>query len=299
MTRPTDPSTQAAEKIPLGGLVRYRTAAGPVTGVIHDDGEARIALVDGQHFSDLPALLEASRGDARRIVAGQAIDPSAELLAPLARPRKIICVGQNYLGHVQEGGRAAGPAYPDLFAKWDNALAGPYDVLPLPRESAQVDFEAELAVVVGRTCRRVRRRDAADVVFGFTAANDGSVRDFQFHTGQRTAGKAWDRLTPIGPAVVPAARLGGVRPDLVVSGALNGVTMQRDRTSNLLFDVPELIAYITTFLTLEPGDLILTGTPEGVGAVREPVVYLRDGDEFTVTIDGIGSLRNRYEREEP
>jgi acylpyruvate hydrolase len=281
------------------GLGRLRTRDGCVA--IHytpGDAVGHVALVDGESFDDLPALLEAAGGNAAAIDRGAevAVDES-DLLAPLGRPRKIICVGQNYIDHVKEGGRDDGPAHPDLFAKWDNALAGPYDTLPLPPESDQIDYEAELAVVIGTRCRRVPADRVGEVVFGYTAANDGSVRDFQFHTGQRTAGKAWDRLTPIGPVVVPASSLGDAEPDLAIQGLLNGQVMQDDRTSSLLFGVPDLIAYITTFMTLEPGDLILTGTPAGVGLVRQPPVLLRDGDTFEVRIEGIGSLRNRFATE--
>jgi len=283
------------------GLGRLRTADGSV--VIHHrpgDETGHVALVAGESFADLPSLLEAAGGDADAISKGAEV-PVAEpdLLATIGRPRKILCVGQNYINHVKEGGRDSGPAHPDLFAKWDNALAGPYETLPLPPESDQIDYESELAVVIGTQCRRVPRDRAGDVIFGYTAANDGSVRDFQFHTTQRTAGKAWDRLTPIGPVVVPAAVLGGAEPDLAIQGRYNDEVLQDDRTSSLLFGIPDLIAYITTFMTLEPGDLILTGTPAGVGIVRKPPVLLGDGDIFEVRIEGIGSLRNRFVAEQP
>jgi acylpyruvate hydrolase len=170
--------------------------------------------------------------------------------------------------------------------------------VPLPPESDQIDYESELTVVIGRRARRVVAGNAADVVFGYTAAGDGSVRDYQVHTGQRTAGKAWDSLTPLGPVVVPAEQLGGARPDLAITGLLNGQVVQDDRTAKLLFGIPELIAYITTVMTLEPGDLILTGTPSGVGAARTPPLWLADGSEFEVRIEGIGSLRNRYVTEQ-
>ena len=137
------------------------------------------------------------------------------------------------------------------------------------------------------------------MVFGYTAANDGSVRDFQLHTSQRTAGKAWDSLTPLGPVVVPARLLGGARPDLAITGLFDGQVVQDDRTAKLLFGIPELIAYITTVMTLEPGDLILTGTPAGVGIARKPPLLLKDGSEFEVRIEGVGSLRNRYVTEQP
>jgi acylpyruvate hydrolase len=210
-----------------------------------------------------------------------------------------VCVGQNYMAHINEGGRTAAPTYPDLFAKWDNTLAAPYADLALPSESTQIDFESELTVVIGRRCRRVDADDVASVVFGYTIANDGSVRDYQFHTTQRTAGKCWDGLTPVGPVIVPAERLGYVKPDLRITGLLNGETMQDDRTSSMIYTVSDLIVYITTFMTLEAGDLIMTGTPAGVGAVRTPPVYLADGDEFEVRIEGLGSLRNRYQAEKP
>ncbi|MBL1101515.1 fumarylacetoacetate hydrolase family protein [Streptomyces coffeae] len=278
------------------GLARVLHGSGPVAALRRDGAsEARLALVDGETFDDLPALLEAARGDAAAIEAGAVIDaPDDRLLSPVGRPGKIICIGQNYLAHVHEGGRDAGPAHPDLFPKWHTSLAAPFAEVELPPESEQIDYESELAVVIGVRARRVAVEDAERFVFGYTAANDVSVRDFQFHTAQRTAGKAWDGLTPLGPVVVPAALLGGVRPDLAIAGTLDGEVVQDDRTSKLLFGVPELLAYITTVMTLEPGDVILTGTPAGVGFVREPKVFLRDGAEFEVRIEGIGALRNRF-----
>lgn len=294
-------SSVSIAEYPAGALGRIvGTDGSPVVIVFGgSDAGAAVATVDGRSFADLPELLEAAGGDANRIEPGVsiALTDAAALLAPVARPRKILCIGKNYLEHVREFGGAEGPAHPDLFAKWDNALAGPYDTLPLPPESTSIDFEAELAVVIGRRSRRVTREQVTDAVFGFTAANDGSVRDFQNHTTQRTAGKAWDRSTPIGPVVVPAAQLGGVEPDLRVTGLLGGEVMQDDRTSSLMFDIPSLLVYISTIMTLEPGDLVLTGTPSGVGGARDPKVFLRDGDSYEVRIEGVGSLVNRYETE--
>lgn len=282
------------------GLGRAVVAGRPTVIMRRTDGpEAWVATVDGDTFADLPQLLEAADGDASRIARGDALTVTdAGLLPPVARPRKIVCVGQNYADHVSETKQAAAPSYPDLFAKWDNTLSAPCAEIPLPGESDQIDFESELTVVVGRRCRRVPAQDAASVVFGYTAANDGSVRDFQQHTRQRTAGKAWDALTPLGPVVVPAGHLGGTRPDLEITGILNGEVVQHSRTSAMLFDVPALLAYITTFMTLEPGDLILTGTPSGVGIMRNPPRFLTDGDEFEIRIEGIGAIRSRYRKEE-
>lgn len=281
------------------GIGRIEIDSRPVV-VLHRDGTttAAPALVDGVEFHDLPDLLLAADGDATRIERGVdvTIDP-AHLLSPVSKPRKIVCVGQNYLNHVAETGRTAPPPYPDLFPKWDNTLSGPRADIPLPPESTEIDFESELAVVIGRRARRVTPDELPDVVFGYTASNDGSVRDYQFHSSQRTAGKTWDGLTPVGPVVVPASALGGATPDLRITGLHNDVVVQDDRTSNLVFGVPQLITYISSFMTLEPGDLVLTGTPAGVGAVRTPPLYLQDGDEFEVRIEGIGSLHNTYKSE--
>ncbi|MFD5537457.1 fumarylacetoacetate hydrolase family protein [Streptomyces sp. NPDC127079] len=278
------------------GLARVLYGDEPVVALRrHGATRARLALVDGDTFDDLPALLEAAGGDPSVIESGAVIEaPDRLLLSPVGRPGKVICVGQNYMAHVREGGRDTGPAHPDLFAKWHTSLAAPFAEPALPPESDQIDYESELAVVIGVRARRIAAEDAASVVFGYTAANDVSVRDFQFHTSQRTAGKAWDGLTPLGPVVVPAAQLGGVRPDLAITGTLDGQVLQNDRTSSLLFGVPELVAYITTVMTLEPGDVLLTGTPSGVGFAREPKVLLRHGSEFEVRIEGIGALRNRF-----
>ncbi|WP_330229187.1 fumarylacetoacetate hydrolase family protein [Nocardia sp. NBC_00508] len=281
------------------GLARA-TVRGERVMVFRRSGAASafLAMVDDQTYADLPELLEAVGGNPDRIRRGPSVTvPDDDLLSPVGNPRKIICVGQNYLAHITETGRDQRPAYPDLFAKWATALCAPYADIPLPPESDQVDYESELAIVIGKRCRRIPEAQAATVVFGYTAANDGSVRDFQFHTAQRTAGKAWDALTPLGPVVVPAAHLGGARPDLRLTGRLNGERVQDDRTTNLLFGIPQLVAYITTFMTLEPGDVILTGTPAGVGLAQTPPRYLTDGDEFEVRIEGIGAIRNRCVRE--
>jgi acylpyruvate hydrolase len=281
------------------GLGRVAQPDGPAA-VLYRPGavEARLATVGGKTFGDLPELLTAAQGDAGLIEPGAAIAVTeTDLLTPVGRPSKIICVGQNYPTHIAEAGRTAPPAHPDLFAKWDNALAAPFAELALPPESDQVDFESELTVVISRRCRRVTAAEVPGVVFGYTVGNDGSVRDYQFHTSQRTAGKAWDGLTPVGPVVVPAGQLGGAFPDLRITGLLNGVVMQDDRTTSMVYPVTDIVTYISTFLTLEPGDLIMTGTPAGVGAVRQPPRYLTDGDEFEVRIEGLGALRNRYRAE--
>lgn len=256
-----------------------------------------IATVDGAEFDDLPALLEACGGEAGRVAPGRAIEvQDAELLSPVEAPSKIVCIGLNYRLHAEEAG-APIPQFPMLFAKWASALTTPRADIPLPPESSLVDYEAELAFVFGRRCRRVDASHAAEVVFGYTAGNDVSMRDFQMQTTQFLAGKTWDRATPLGPAVVPLGELGGVEPDLAITGTLNGQVVQSSRTSDLIFGVAPLVEYITTIMTMEPGDVVLTGTPSGVGFAETPPRGLRDGDLYEVEIEGIGRLANRFRTE--
>jgi acylpyruvate hydrolase len=276
-------------------LARIRNGGpggGPLV-VIRGTADAA-ATVDGRSYGDLPELLDAAGGDLRAIEPGSAVSVRDEdLLAVVARPHKIICVGLNYRAHAEES-NAEIPRHPVLFPKWDNAIAGPFEAIVLPPESRAVDWESELAFVFARRCRRVKAEDAASVVFGFTAANDVSMRDFQFHTSQWAPGKAWDGAMPVGPVLVSEDELGGVRADLSIRGLLNGTTMQDSRTNDLIFDVPHLVEYITTIMTVEPGDIVLTGTPAGVGQGQKPPLFLKPGDVYEVAIEGIGGPRNRF-----
>jgi len=266
--------------------------------IMHDGAPAMIvrgasdalATVDGATFSDLPDLLAAAGGAIGRIAPGTQVKISeADLLSPTARPRKIICIGLNYRAHAAES-NAEIPTKPVVFPKWDNAIAGPFEDIPLPAASQSVDYEAELTVVIGWRCRDVAAADAGSVVFGYTIANDVSMRDFQRHGSQWGPGKAWDKGCPLGPAVVSADEVGGVQPNLSIRGRLNGEVMQDSRTNDLIFGVPELVEYLSTIMTLEPGDLVLTGTPAGVGAGRRPPVFLKPNDVYEVAIEGIGSI---------
>lgn len=254
----------------------------------------RAATVAGATFSDLPQLLEAAAGSAGAIQAGDAAVPDdAGLLCVVGEPSKVICIGLNYRLHADESG-AALPSHPMLFPKWDTSLAAPGADIELPPESSFVDWEAELVLIFGRRCRRVRAAEAEHVVFGYTIANDVSMRDFQTHTGQFTAGKAWDRCTPVGPVVVPVAEAGGIEPDLAIEGRLNGTALQDSRTSDLIFGIPALVEYVTTIMTMRPGDIVLTGTPSGVGVAADPPRSLAPGDVYEVSIEGIGSISNRF-----
>jgi 2-keto-4-pentenoate hydratase/2-oxohepta-3-ene-1,7-dioic acid hydratase in catechol pathway len=209
---------------------------------------------------------------------------------PIERPQKIICVGLNYRDHAEEQGVDA-PGKPILFAKWPNTLIGPGEAIVLPAASEQVDYEAELGVVIGKRARNVSVENALDAVGGYVCVNDVSARDLQFSDGQWTRGKSPDTFCPVGPRVVPAAEI----PDpqaLAIRALLNGEVMQDSSTANMIFGVAEIVSFISQVITLEPGDLIATGTPAGVGVFRDPPVFLRAGDEITIEIEGIGALTN-------
>jgi len=207
---------------------------------------------------------------------------------------KILCVGVNYRPHIEEMGREI-PDYPVVFTRFASSLVGPDEAVIRPRASEQFDFEGELAFVIGKRARHVSRDDAFDYIAGYCCFLDGSVRDWQRHTGQFTAGKNFDRSGAIGP-MVPAADI----PDpeaLELTTRVNGEVMQRGSVADLVFDIPTLIDYCSTFTELQPGDIIATGTPGGVGAARTPPVWLRDGDLVEVDISGIGVLRNPVQDE--
>ena len=232
-----------------------------------------------------PEVLSATPRDE----AGAVPVEEVRLLPVVPRPAKVFCVGLNYRDHVTETKRDI-PDYPVLFPKFASSLIGPYDDIVLPPESAQVDYEGELVVVIGRPGRRITESDALGHVLGYTVANDVTMRDYQYKTHQWMQGKAWDASTPIGPYLVPPGdvdiRNAGIRT------VLNGEKMQESDLSKLMFTIPTLIATISAFTALAPGDLILTGTPGGVGFRRDPQVFLRPGDEITVEVDGVGAIRN-------
>jgi len=212
---------------------------------------------------------------------------------PIDVPGKIICVGLNYRDHAEEQGVAL-PERPLLFAKWPNTLIGPGEPIIIPPIATQVDYEAELAVVIGERVSRVSRENALDAVRGYLCANDVSARDLQFADGQWGRGKSLDTFCPVGE-LVPAAEVGDPGA-LGIRCIVNGRVMQDSTTANLVFGVPEIVSFVSEGITLEPGDLILTGTPAGVGIFRDPPVLLEDGDEVTVEIEKLGSLTNPVRR---
>jgi 2-keto-4-pentenoate hydratase/2-oxohepta-3-ene-1,7-dioic acid hydratase in catechol pathway len=213
----------------------------------------------------------------------------------ISRPGKIVCVGLNYLDHAQETGQAV-PKAPLLFAKWPNTLIGDGETIVLPAAATEVDYEAELGVVIGTTAKHVAEADALDHVEGYICLNDVSARDLQFADGQWTRGKSPDTFCPVGPRLVPREEIDDPQ-QLGIRCILNGETMQDSSTAQMIFSVAEIIAYVSQVITLEPGDLIATGTPAGVGVFRDPKVLLKDGDEVSIEIDGLGTLTNPVEKE--
>ncbi|HLF26331.1 MAG TPA: fumarylacetoacetate hydrolase family protein [Anaerolineae bacterium] len=225
---------------------------------------------------------------ARTLAAQHAIDP-ARLGPPIVDPEKIICLGLNYRDHAQEANQPIPPA-PNLFAKFRNALTGPASPIVSPGVSQEIDYEAELAVVIGQRCKNVPAADALNVVAGYMAFNDVSARDVQLRTSQWLAGKSLDTFAPCGPALV----IDEIRDPqaLRLSTRVNGETLQYGNTRDMIYSVAETIAFISQLMTLQPGDIIATGTPAGVGFKREPPVFLRHGDIVEVEVEGIGVLRN-------
>ncbi|OAS17007.1 fumarylacetoacetate hydrolase family protein [Paenibacillus oryzisoli] len=222
------------------------------------------------------------------------LDEAALTLGPcVTHPNKIICVGLNYRRHAEET-NAPIPQYPILFNKFNNALAGHGEEISLPNVSVKVDFEAELAIVIGKRAKSISKEHALSHVFGYCNANDLSARDLQLRTAQWLLGKTCDQFAPIGPYVVTVDEVGNPN-DLAITTIVNGDVRQHSNTSDMIFHCDEIISYISQHMTLMPGDLILTGTPEGVvlGYPREKQVYLKDGDVVTIEIEKLGALTNR------
>jgi acylpyruvate hydrolase len=267
-------------------------------------GDRRLAgLVEDDVVLPLRDVVELGRDTPSEVLAdppvtGERVPLAAVRLLPvLPRPGKIVCVGLNYRAHAEEGGYDV-PDYPTLFTKFAETLVGAGDPILLPPESSAVDFEAELAFVVGRPVRRASGAAALEAVAGYTVANDISMRDYQYRTAQWLPGKNWAASTPLGPFLVTADEVGDPH-QLDISLELNGERMQSANTSRFIFDVPTLVATISEFIPLAPGDVVLTGTPSGVGYRRDPKVLLRDGDRITVEVERVGRLENRVLAEAP
>ena len=266
---------------------------------VRHEGRNHAARVEDDHFDllpqpDLGALLATPGGvDAARGAAptAQVAKDAAVTQTLVPRPPKVMCIGQNYLRHIEETG-ATRPEYPTVFAKFARALIGDGEPIVLPSISDRVDWEVELVVVIGREVRNADAEAAAAAIAGFTVGNDVSARDLQSRTSQWLQGKTCESTTPVGPCMT-TADVTGTEPDLAIACAVDGVVRQDSRTSDLLFKPVDLVRYLSHILTLEPGDLIFTGTPGGVGAGMVPPVFLQEGQTVTSSIESIGSLVNR------
>lgn len=267
-----------------------------LTRYYDDNGNTRIGEVTDGIVTPLEGIttIDATTGidrlaSAARDEAGR-FPLEERVLAPVAAPRRVVCVGLNYLTHVDESKRDL-PTYPVLFTKFASALIGAHEDIMLPPEAGQVDYEGELAVVIGRAGRRIPAKDAASHILGYSVANDVTMRDYQYKSHQWLQGKAWDNSTPLGPVVVT--------PDEVeiesrtLTTTLNGEVVQSSSLDRLIFSISELISTVSEFTSLEPGDVILTGTPGGVGFRRDPQLFLKDGDKISVEVTGVGKIENR------
>lgn len=266
---------------------------------IRDEGGTTAARVEGSQYHILPYrdVRDAldSGVDLRRIEdepATRIVDEGEVSLAPLIlQPEKIICVGLNYRDHAAETGQEV-PQYPTLFAKYARSFIGAFDDLVLPSASAAVDWEVELGIVIGQPARHASKEESWDAIAGYTVINDVSMRDWQVRTPQWLQGKTFEASTPIGPHLVTPDEIDHAR-DLAVECTVDGDVVQRSRTSKLIFSPAEIVSYISTIITLVPGDVIATGTPGGIGAAQTPQRFLAPHQRLTSTIEGIGSLSNR------
>ncbi|QJU55643.1 fumarylacetoacetate hydrolase family protein [Herbiconiux sp. KACC 21604] len=258
------------------------------------DGEPHVGVVDGDDIIPLEGVRAIGPGTgtdelaaATRLEHQRVARAAVELLPSSPRPGKVFCVGLNYSSHIEETKRDL-PTYPVLFPKFASNLVGADAPIVAPPESTQIDYEGELAVIIGRPGRRIRPEDALDHVLGYSVANDVTMRDYQYKTHQWTQGKAWDASTPLGPTVMTPDEV-----DVSAAGirtTVNDQVVQDSDLSKLIFDIPTLIATISEFTVLEPGDVILTGTPGGVGFRRDPQLFLHPGDRVSVEIDGVGRI---------
>ncbi|MDF6041003.1 fumarylacetoacetate hydrolase family protein [Streptomyces sp. JH14] len=269
-------------------LATIRTTDG--TRAVRLDGDVHVDL----GCTDLGELFAEADWQAKAAAASGTTYPveGADFAPVVPNPSKVVCVGHNYINHIKEMGRDL-PNYPTLFPKFADTLIGANDDIVKPAETDAFDWEVELAVVIGKQVRRADEQQAADAIAGFTVMNDISVRDWQFRTIEWTQGKIWEATTPVGPYVVTPDEVGGVRPALKVRTVVDGQVMQQDDTGTLLFDPVFLVQYISTVITLRPGDIIATGTPAGVGNARDPKVFLLPGQNVVTEITGLGACTNK------
>lgn len=270
-------------------LATLRTPNGTAAVRVEDDKVVELG------FRDVGELLRDGRLSAASADGTEHPLTGSEFAPVVCLPGKIVCVGLNYRNHILEMGREL-PEHPTLFAKYADALTGPFDDIALPPESDAVDWEGELALVIGSTVRRARGDEARAAIAGYTVMNDVTMRDFQYRSPQWLQGKTWEASTPLGPHLVTPDELAD---DAWLRTYVDDVEVQAAPISDLVFDPVALVEYVSTITTLRPGDVIATGTPGGVGHARKPATYLREGATLRTRIDGVGEIVNRVVREAP
>lgn len=277
-------------------VVTYEDAGQARPGIVKEDNIVDLSAAGFQSVLDLIVAGNEGRARAEKAASNAAVSNQrplreAKLLAPIPRPGKLICVGLNYLDHAKETG-AEIPKVPTIFNKFNTAVIGPGANIVLPKVSKAPDFEAEFAFVIGRGGRHIAKDDWQKHVFGYTLVNDVSARDYQRATTQWLMGKTFDTFAPMGPWIVTADEIADPH-DLDIELEIEGEILQDSNTRELIFKIPDLIAFLSSVFTLEPGDVISTGTPSGVGFARKPPRYLRAGEEIIVRMPAIGELKNR------
>ena len=278
--------------------MRYATLVGPdkkayFCRIKEDTAEPIGRAYERPGLDPLRDMLEAGRHPARVRTVGEPFPLAGARYKPaVTAPSKIIAIGLNYLNHARETGNEV-PKAPMSWCKYTSSLIGSGDPIEYrPSDSTKIDYECELAFVIGRRARDVARENALEHVFGYTCCNDVTARDHQRAEGQFARSKSFDTFTPLGPVIVTADEIDDPQK-LMIRTRLNGEVMQEESTGDMIFGCAELIAYLSRFMTLEPGDVVSTGTPSGVGVARKPPVYMKDGDTVEIEIDGIGTLENR------
>jgi len=272
------------------GLASRRAGKFAADWIVDLTDTLELARRGGEGFAEITALIEQYRSHAFEVEDRFAVPVDAVTFLPPVYPSKIVAIGRNYVDHATEGGSEP-PTAPLIFNKLPNSLSAHNAPIVLHKISTQIDYEGELAVVIGRRATRVSESEALDYVFGYSLINDVSARDLQFGDGQWVRGKSLDGFAPLGPFITTRDEIPDVQA-LNIEGRLNGEVMQSSNTSKMIFGVAYLVSYISQGITLEPGDVIATGTPDGVGIFRKPPVLLKAGDVYEVTIEGLGTLRN-------
>ena len=273
-------------------LMMFKKGSGAALGVVEGDSVIEVGSGGGNLYDVIsggPAALEAVKAAAAKGTKQPLASVKPAL--PIARPGKFLCIGLNYALHAAEGGHAT-PTYPALFPRFHSSLVAAGEPVIRPKESIQLDYECELTIVIGKGGRHIPESKALEHVFGYTMFNDVSVRDFQRKGAQWTPGKNFDGTGPLGPVVVTADELPPGASGLRIRTRVNGETMQDSNTSDMIFSTAKIVAILSEFMTLEPGDLIATGTPSGVAHARKPPAWMKAGDKVEVEVEGIGILAN-------